>query len=206
VAGAGGEENPRINAAEKFTAHFDTANLVHYILNRIIIALATSISMSYLAIEFVSLSSLRSYDRKARTHSKKQIRQIASSIERFGFTNPVLVGDDGEIIAPDEHLGLPIHHRLYGVEHNLGLTERKSGKLHVEIEIDETLQFESQQLTVPAGILRQFVADIYQRYLTLKSVHALREALADAGIRSKRRMRPDAPNMGAKHSLAGRFT
>ena len=32
-------------------------------------------------------------------HSKKQIRQIADSIERFGFTNPVLVSDDGEIIA-----------------------------------------------------------------------------------------------------------
>ena len=32
-------------------------------------------------------------------HSKKQIKQIARSIERFGFTNPVLVSDDGEIIA-----------------------------------------------------------------------------------------------------------
>ena len=42
---------------------------------------------------------LKPYHRNARTHSKKQIRQIASSIERFGFTNPVLVTDDGEIIA-----------------------------------------------------------------------------------------------------------
>ncbi|MBP0575521.1 DNA modification methylase, partial [Mycobacterium tuberculosis] len=32
-------------------------------------------------------------------HSKKQILQIAESIRRFGFTNPVLVGDDGEILA-----------------------------------------------------------------------------------------------------------
>ena len=42
---------------------------------------------------------LRPYARNARRHSKKQIRQIADSIQRFGFTNPVLVSDDGEIIA-----------------------------------------------------------------------------------------------------------
>ena len=42
---------------------------------------------------------LRPYSRDARTHSKKQVRQIADSIARFGFTNPVLVADDGTIIA-----------------------------------------------------------------------------------------------------------
>jgi len=42
---------------------------------------------------------LRPYAGNARTHSKKQIRQIAASIERFGFTNPVLVSDECEIIA-----------------------------------------------------------------------------------------------------------
>jgi DNA modification methylase len=46
-----------------------------------------------------SIAKLRPYKRNARTHSKKQIMQIAHSIERFGFTNPVLVSDDGEIIA-----------------------------------------------------------------------------------------------------------
>ena len=45
------------------------------------------------------LDALRPYARNARTHSKAQLRQIATSIERFGFTNPVLVSDDGEIIA-----------------------------------------------------------------------------------------------------------
>lgn len=46
-----------------------------------------------------SVASLKPYPRNARVHSKKQIRQIADSIERFGFTNPVLISDDGEIIA-----------------------------------------------------------------------------------------------------------
>src|ERR1019366_10715914 len=50
-------------------------------------------------LEYVSVPSLRRYDRNARTHSKKQIKQIAKSIERFGFTNPVLISDDGQIIA-----------------------------------------------------------------------------------------------------------
>lgn len=45
------------------------------------------------------ITSLKPYARNARTHSKKQIRQIAASIERFGFVNPVLVSDEGQIVA-----------------------------------------------------------------------------------------------------------
>ena len=45
------------------------------------------------------IGSLRPYAGNARTHSKKQVRQIADSISRFGFTNPVLISDHGEIIA-----------------------------------------------------------------------------------------------------------
>jgi DNA modification methylase len=51
------------------------------------------------AIEPMPVASLRPYSNNPRTHSKKQVRQIADSIRRFGFTNPVLIGEDGEIIA-----------------------------------------------------------------------------------------------------------
>ena len=34
-----------------------------------------------------------------RTHSRHQIRQIAASIERFGFVNPILVDEIGGVIA-----------------------------------------------------------------------------------------------------------
>src|SRR3954469_14351322 len=37
--------------------------------------------------------------RNARTHSDAQVAEIAGSIRTFGFTNPVLVGDDGDVIA-----------------------------------------------------------------------------------------------------------
>lgn len=39
------------------------------------------------------------YSRNARTHSRKQVQQIADSISRFGFTNPVLIDDDNMILA-----------------------------------------------------------------------------------------------------------
>lgn len=42
---------------------------------------------------------LKPQDNNARTHSKKQIKQIARSIERFGFTNPILVNDRSQILA-----------------------------------------------------------------------------------------------------------
>jgi DNA modification methylase len=50
-------------------------------------------------MELVAVARLKPYGANARTHSKKQIRQIADSIQRFGFTNPVLIDDDGMIVA-----------------------------------------------------------------------------------------------------------
>lgn len=50
-------------------------------------------------VEQVVLDKLRLYPGNPRTHSKKQIQQIAASIQRFGFTSPLLVSDDLEIIA-----------------------------------------------------------------------------------------------------------
>src|SRR5215208_1271001 len=47
----------------------------------------------------LSPEALQPYSRNARTHSKKQIGQVAESIRRFGFTNPVLVDDDNMILA-----------------------------------------------------------------------------------------------------------
>src|SRR3954447_17961614 len=39
------------------------------------------------------------YARNARTHSEEQVAQIAASIREFGFTNPILIDEDGTIIA-----------------------------------------------------------------------------------------------------------
>jgi len=50
-------------------------------------------------IRLIAPGDLKPYQMNARTHSKKQIRQIADSIETFGWTNPVLIDAEGGIIA-----------------------------------------------------------------------------------------------------------
>src|SRR5436190_4553980 len=55
--------------------------------------------MKSIAVTPMPVAGLRPYGQNVRTHSKKQIRQIADSIRKFGFTNPVLISDDDEIIA-----------------------------------------------------------------------------------------------------------
>src|ERR1700727_1371568 len=55
--------------------------------------------MSARTIENLPIGQLHSWPRNARTHSRKQIRQIAESIRRFGFTNPVLIDGENRILA-----------------------------------------------------------------------------------------------------------
>ena len=50
-------------------------------------------------IRLVSVDTLKPNPQNARTHSKKQIRQIADSIVAYGFTVPLLIDGDGMIIA-----------------------------------------------------------------------------------------------------------
>lgn len=52
-----------------------------------------------LKVYYQATSALKANNRNPRTHSKKQIRQIADSIRQFGFTNPVLIDADGNVIA-----------------------------------------------------------------------------------------------------------
>ncbi|MBK7660251.1 MAG: site-specific DNA-methyltransferase [Betaproteobacteria bacterium] len=50
-------------------------------------------------IERWPTAKLLPYARNARTHSDEQVAQIAASIAEFGFTNPILAGADGVIVA-----------------------------------------------------------------------------------------------------------
>ncbi len=52
-----------------------------------------------LKIEMIAVDDLRAAARRTRSHSDKQISKIASSIRRFGFLCPLLVDDDGTIVA-----------------------------------------------------------------------------------------------------------
>ena len=50
-------------------------------------------------VRYRAVSELQPYERNARTHSVKQIEQLADAIARFGFTNPVLIDERGGVIA-----------------------------------------------------------------------------------------------------------
>src|ERR1700720_2187101 len=65
-------------------------------------------------VERWSIDRLIPYARNARTHSDEQVAQIAASIREFGFTNPVLVDEEGTLIAG--------HGRVLGAQ-QLGITD-----------------------------------------------------------------------------------
>jgi hypothetical protein len=53
-------------------------------------------------IEWVPIGTLRSNPRNARTHSKRQVRQIAASIRKFGFLNPVPIANPTRLTVARE--------------------------------------------------------------------------------------------------------
>jgi len=50
-------------------------------------------------IEHVSVGELIPFAKNSRTHDDAQVAQIAASIKEFGFTNPILIDEQGGIIA-----------------------------------------------------------------------------------------------------------
>ncbi len=52
-----------------------------------------------LLIEYIDIANLRPDLQNPRVHSDKQVRQIARSIESFGFNVPVLIDTDLQVIA-----------------------------------------------------------------------------------------------------------
>jgi hypothetical protein len=50
-------------------------------------------------VQSLSIRQIKLNQRNSRTHSAKQIRQIANSIKAFGFTNPLLITEDGTLVA-----------------------------------------------------------------------------------------------------------
>ena len=47
----------------------------------------------------VDVNDLKPYDKNPRTHSAVQIERLVNSIKEFGFTNPLLIDEENNIIA-----------------------------------------------------------------------------------------------------------
>jgi DNA modification methylase len=73
-----------------------------------------------LAIEDRAIATLRLDPKNPRLHYRKQIRQIAKSLEAFGFLVPVLIDGQGQLIAG--------HGRVLAAQH-LGMTDVPTIKL-----------------------------------------------------------------------------
>jgi len=56
-------------------------------------------TVSRLSIEYVSIDLLKPFSRNARTHSRRQVQQIANSIQSFGWTNPILTDRSFRMVA-----------------------------------------------------------------------------------------------------------
>ncbi len=140
------------------------------------------------SIEARPPSELRPYSRNARTHSRKQIRQIADSIERFGFTNPVLVSDDGEIIAG--------HGRVEAAK-LLGLASVPTLRLsHLSTEERRAYVLADNKLALNAGWDQDILAIELQALIDLDfdvTLTGFSLAEVDLTLDAARERDPDAP-------------
>ena len=116
--------------------------------------------MSNLEIRYISPDRLRPYPGNARAHSRKQLKLIADSIERFGFTNPILVTDDFEVIAG--------HGRLQAAK-SLGMQRVPVVTLSSLSEADKkALIIADNRIAELAGWDRDMLAIEYQGLLDLQ--------------------------------------
>lgn len=65
-----------------------------------------------LQIEHLPIGTLKPDPRNARTHSPKQIAQIAGSIQAFGFNSPILIDGEGGVIAGHGRLAAALKLKL----------------------------------------------------------------------------------------------
>jgi DNA modification methylase len=116
-------------------------------------------------IETRTIASLRLYPGNARTHSEEQVAQIAASITEFGFTNPVLIAEDGEIIAG--------HGRVMAAQ-SLGLTEVPTIALgHLTADQRRAYMIADNKLALNAG---------WDEELLRAELEALEAANFDLGV------------------------
>lgn len=130
-------------------------------------------------IEQWPTAKLLPYARNARTHSDEQVAQIAASIAEFGFTNPILAGADGVIVAG--HGRLAAAHKL-GLElvpvvvlEHLSPTQRRALVI-ADNRIAENAGWDEAMLRVELMTLQD---DDFDVSLTGFDADALADLLAD---------------------------
>lgn len=60
---------------------------------------ATKQGKQELKINYTDIALLKTYERNAKIHTKKQIAKIVQSMKTFGVVTPILVNKEYEVIA-----------------------------------------------------------------------------------------------------------
>ena len=109
-----------------------------------------NVNIPDLAIDYRSPESLVGYARNARTHTDAQIDQIANSIRKFGWTNPILVDSNNGVIAG--------HGRVLAAR-KLGLTRVPVIALaHLTLDQKRAYILADNQLALNAGWDKELLA------------------------------------------------
>ncbi|GJE17247.1 hypothetical protein AIGOOFII_1960 [Methylobacterium marchantiae] len=132
----------------------------------------TDVRLRYAEIQFAAVRTLRGYDRNARTHSDTQISQIGAAIERFGFTQPLLVDEHDVVIAGHGRLAAAMRIGMDEVPviRVTGLSEAKraalvlaDNRIALNAGWDETMlakELQSLQESIDAGELEFELGDL----------------------------------------------
>lgn len=96
-----------------------------------------------LQVEYINIDDLKQYERNSRTHSPSQVEQLSRAITEYGFTNPVLIDENNELIAG---------HGRTAAARLLGLTEIPAVRLRgLSNAQKKALRIADNQLALNAG-------------------------------------------------------
>ncbi|MBQ6110542.1 MAG: site-specific DNA-methyltransferase [Alphaproteobacteria bacterium] len=102
-----------------------------------------------LNIEYVDIDAVKPSARNPRTHNREQVQQIADSMRKFGWVNPILVDENMEIIAGHGRLmaGKQLGYRQVPVAKLCHLSEKeKLGLLVADNRITENAGWDDEKL------------------------------------------------------------
>jgi len=151
--------------------------------------------MSDLEVKYLSVNDLVPYANNPRTHSEKQVTQVASSIKEFGFNNPILIDEGKGIIAGHGRLAAAKKLGLEAVPTITleGLTEaQRKAYVIADNKLTENSEWDYDLLTVEVERLKELDFDLDLTGFDEDELNALLEPTVVEGLTDEDEV-PEAP-------------
>jgi hypothetical protein len=149
-------------------------------------------------VQYLPPRDLKSWPRNARTHPDGQVKQLARSIRRFGFTHPVLIDEHGRILAGHGRVQAAIQ---------LGLTEVPCIAIdHLSETEKRAYVIADNKLALNSGWDRKLLAE-EMKLLVAKDINFDVGAMGFSLAETKRMFegsKPDNPEGGRKDNAPPR--